>query len=412
MSNVLIVTFHFPPDNNISARRWAKFSKYIHRKGHKVYVLTTHIRKKSSINLSWNDDVKGIKIYRIKNKYSPYLSGNPKTWHEKILYKVHYILYRFLYKGNIYDRALKSKKIILRESVKIITKHAINTIIVNGPPHRLMYYISLLKKRFPNVNFIFDFRDPWTWWYNLGYRNLSDKRKKIEFYMQTNVIKNADAVLVPIEEMKNKIQELYPDILPGKIVVLPHAYDEDDIVIDKALIKNNTKQEINFVYFGSLYLGLEKFYSKLISQLNQFQQAKLHIYTGDGNYNNIFRKSNKVFVHPYINTSKLFKTIVSNCDYFLLVYPEEFKNYFSSKFYEIIALRMPILYFGYPGETAEFIINNKLGVFVNIENDYFLQDALAKLKQLDYNYNFNISAYTFKYITNNILEPIIKNELH
>lgn len=405
MSNILIVSFYFPPDNNISARRWAKFSKYLYRNGHKVYVLTTTIQDNNHTNLSWQNDIEGIKIYRIKNNYSPYLSGNPETCYQKALYKIHYITYRLLYKGNIYDRALKSKKKVLRESLKIITKHAINTIIVNGPPHRLMYYVSLLKEKFPDIKFLFDFRDPWTWWYNLGYPNLSHERKKIEFEMQTNVVKNADIIFVPIEEMKNKINILYPTNT-AKIIILPHAYDEEDITIDKAKIKNYDIKN-NFIYFGSLYLGLEEFYSKLISQLNELEYATFHIYTKDTNYKNIFTKCNRVVLHSYINTRKLFKEVVNNYDYFLMVFPKEFNNYFSSKFFEIIALRLPILYFGYEGETADFLVSNNLGVFINMEKEFNLADAINKLNKLNYNYNFDVSVYSFKTITNKILEPLL-----
>ena len=82
----------------------------------------------------------------------------------------------------------------------------------------------------------------------------------------------------------------------------------------------------------------------------------------------------------------------------------------SSKFFELIAFRKPILYFGDKGSVSDFIINNKLGFHItsnNIESQ--LRSVLENEKsQTIPNLNYNISKHTFEYQTKELIKELDK----
>ena len=61
----------------------------------------------------------------------------------------------------------------------LILEEKINIIIVSGAPFTLLYYSTLLKKKF-SIKLISDIRDPWTWGSGYGMTLLTKPRKKKE----------------------------------------------------------------------------------------------------------------------------------------------------------------------------------------------------------------------------------------
>jgi hypothetical protein len=68
--DILIIAYKFPPMGGIGTRRWAKFSKYLARKGYKVHILTINYPYIDKMN--WYKDIadeKKIIIHRVKPCY-------------------------------------------------------------------------------------------------------------------------------------------------------------------------------------------------------------------------------------------------------------------------------------------------------------------------------------------------------
>ncbi|MFI5203102.1 MAG: hypothetical protein ACHQF2_01300 [Flavobacteriales bacterium] len=365
----LIISYNFPPDPSVGSRRWAKFAKYLVAGGNRVTVLSAASASKKS---PWDQDVQGIKVIRLPQRYPSVLNKTPTSIFEKIAYRYWIFILKLLKRGTIYDRGIFWKKQLIASVKKIIAEDKIDIVIVNGPPHRLIYYTAALKQEFPEVKFWCDLRDPWTWWYNMGYAHLKPADKKFELNMERTAITNMDRVFVPIVDMKKVLDEKYPE-LSNKIEILPHGFDPDDIQVK---LQQNGEKCIRLIYFGSLYLGLDEFYSKLLQWLvQQNGKVTLDIFTSDSNYSDIFKRTNHIRIHSPLSSREIFK-VAATYDYFLLVYPEQFKNYFATKFYELVAAKIPIVYVGHKGETSVFIEDKRLGYYFNVENPDF--DAMMK----------------------------------
>ena len=132
-------------------------------------------------------------IEKISFNYFQFLGIVLEFLLEKILYKSCLILSKIKTKFNYYDRAVHGRKNLLNATEKLIN-NGYNNVIVTVAPFHLARIVSEIIHKYPQVNFIVDFRDPWV---NnetsFGYNSLSLKRKRLEQWAEEKVIKSFDA---------------------------------------------------------------------------------------------------------------------------------------------------------------------------------------------------------------------------
>ena len=107
---------------------------------------------------------------------------------------------------------------------KYIQENKIDTIITTGPPHSL-HLIGLGLKEKLNVNWIADFRDPWT---TIGYHNelkLSVKSAQKHKELESKVLNTADSILVTSVTTKKEFQSLTKQ----PIHVITNGYDVEKV---------------------------------------------------------------------------------------------------------------------------------------------------------------------------------------
>ena len=84
----------------------------------------------------------------------------------------------------------------------MIVENKIDNVIVTGAPFHLLFYVSKLKKLFPAINLIVDFRDFWTEDNSLfHFGSLSDKCIAEEKKMESFVLATADKITTVAKAM-------------------------------------------------------------------------------------------------------------------------------------------------------------------------------------------------------------------
>lgn len=366
---ILIVCYTFPPNDGIGGRRWAKFAKYLHRKGIDVKVIAaTHDTGRKSL---WNDDIKELKkenrIKYLPSGFPKVLNSYPETIIDKINYRLSLVFQRLKVKGNHYDRSSSWKKKLVKQ-LKLAVRDGYTTIITTGAPFHYIYEVAKIKRRFQEIKLIVDLRDPWVWGGNYGIGSLDKKRLLQEENKQKYVVAGADYITVPVDKMKEVLTDLYPEYAE-KIKLLKHAFDPDDIPADLHHIKRTKKVNsfVKLIYSGAVYSGLDEHFKELDKVFNNFsgQELSLKFYT------HIESESKKYFSLPNINRlvqiNKPVKPVelmqkIIDADFFLVMYPDVFKDHVSTKFPELLRLGIPVIYVGKKGDVSKFIKENKMGV--------------------------------------------------
>src|SRR5690606_32411933 len=100
----------------------------------------------------------------------------------------------------------------------------IETIITTGPPHS-MHLIGLkLKRRFPGLQWIVDFRDPWLDQDYLDKFKPGRRAMRKQAYFEQEVLQSADKVLTVSPSWGESLRKRGAK----KVAVVTNGYDPDD----------------------------------------------------------------------------------------------------------------------------------------------------------------------------------------
>ena len=416
----MIICFTFPPAPGIGGRRWAKFAKYLCRKGYDIRVLTNN--NTSTEASSWNQDIEEYrdKIVEIPSNYPTYLGVSPKSITEKILYRLSLLYVKIFAKGNYYDRGAFWKRNI-NQAVEKYIGEGFNTIIVSAPPYRVAHHLLDVKAKYPNVQFIFDLRDPWDVDSSIqGFSSLSENRKRFEVSTHEEVVKKFDKIICVSQHMTNFYLKKYPN-KSNAFYTLTNGFDKEDYSsagIDRTSDLSGDNK-IKFVYAGSFYPGTRHVLEKLIQTLKELDEDTYHKLQFEfyGNVPDFFVPAIKscsdiMSYGGYLSLNEVYQKI-NAADYVMLFLLDDINYSFSTKFYEYISQNKPIVLLCQgDSPTGEYIKNNDLGYFANFGN---MKDELVRLVE---NHekgvrktpqdNLDVSGHDVKNITDELIHLIEK----
>lgn len=410
MSNtkhILLISYVFPPYYGIGGRRWAKHADELTKLGYTVHVICA--KNPFDEKSLWTDIVENnpnIILYLLPSMFPKVLVKFNHNFFQKIAYKFWMHVLPLLTKGSHLDRTIFWKRIMLRKAKKIIQTNNIKHVICTGGPFGVMYFTTLLRQWFHDIFIINDFRDPWTWGPNWGFPDLDAKRMEYEKNLELKTIQNSNLITVPNLEMKVFMDNRYPNF-KEKIIELSHFYDTKELVV-KEKTKSNT---IRLLYYGNIYHKLEGFLEMAAKILAKHKDKfTFDIYTDKTHHLKYFENHNayNVVTYAQLPTNKLFEKI-DNYDFVFIPTPDYGKNNISTKFFEIIYTKTPIIIFSNKGLAGEYIENNRLGIHADIEN---LEQKLLNLyytKNFEYNKNFDITKYELKNIVKNLDTILTEN---
>jgi hypothetical protein len=372
---VLIITYAFPPDYGIGARRWAKLSKYLFKAGCEVQILS--FKKSDNTKKSpWSDDVKEFRgnVDRLSFKPPYYISDSEaNTILKKLRYHFSRLYRSWTWKGYLYDSLFTSNKQI-EEKLQEYYKKGYRNIIATGAPFYLCYYVSRFALRYPDVTVVSDFRDPWTWGKGYGYPMMTKNRKLAEQKIEKETINMSSYITCPTQKMKDDLVAMYPEYL-DKIKLLQHCMDIDDIEM-QSIPKINNDASTKVVFGGTLYSGVESFLEEFLSFIdnhNKTMEKKIfcEFYVLNKVEDTaILKYAGKYVIFNVSISSKEFLKKVSSSDFYLAIYPDYFKDVLSTKFMELLHLTNNIIYIGEKGAISDFIEENEIGVRIDSNNIY------------------------------------------
>ncbi|MGN0451587.1 MAG: glycosyltransferase [Acutalibacteraceae bacterium] len=238
MKRILIISELFYPKNAIGALRPTKIRKYLTEKGYTVDVITK--------SFSANDDSENGRIWRIDAVKETNVSKSAPT---------------FLHTNNSFIKGLKRfKRIIIslksgkryyRDVMRFIDTHPVPiseydaVFTTFGPVSSVLIGLEL-KKRYPKIKWICDFRDP------MVVEEVSVFLKPYMRALQNRACRKADKIIAVSNGFLKRIcQNRYAD----KRYMIPNGYDPSDM---PDMLSARADGILHFVYAGALYEGKRK----------------------------------------------------------------------------------------------------------------------------------------------------------
>ncbi|MCI3937014.1 glycosyl transferase family 1 [Chryseobacterium aahli] len=255
---ILIITYYWPPAGGPGVQRWLKFAKYLPEFGWKPIIFTPENPSYPLIDESLMKDVpKDLEIIKTKiwepyqlaeklNKSNKKFKagqfdvGNNQSWKSKLSIWV---------RGNFFIP--DARVFWVNPSVKFLEQYLkinkIGVVVTSGPPHSLHLIGLNLKKKFPNIKWIADFRDPWTeisYYKHLKLTNKSDKKHR---QLESEVFRNADITLATSYTDAENFRKN-----GANAVCITNGFDESDSSNSKTLKPSNSQAKFTLSYIGVL----------------------------------------------------------------------------------------------------------------------------------------------------------------
>ena len=201
---ILIISYYWPPAGGPGVQRWLKFVKYLPEFGWKPTLFIPENPSYPIVDETLEKDVsKDLDIIRTKI-WEPYQIaekfgkdnkkfkagqfdvGKNQSWKAKLSIWV---------RGNFFipDARVFWVKPSIKFLKKYLTENHFDAFVTTGPPHSLHLIGLGLKKEFPNLKWIADFRDPWT---------------EISYYKHLKLTKSSDKKHHDLEEQVFKIADI------------------------------------------------------------------------------------------------------------------------------------------------------------------------------------------------------------
>lgn len=269
---VLILTYYWPPSGGSGVQRWMYFAKYLKQLGWEPYIITVDETQASYPVLDHEllEDVRDIQVIKTHTKeplkaYSILLSGSPNKGipQGQVSKKGFLAKVAAFVRGNFFiPDARKGWNVFAKkEAKKLLQNEGIQKVITTGPPHST-HLIGLELKSAFGVQWLADFRDPWTdIFYNKDlYRSTWAKKKDANW--EQKVLQTADGILTTVGG--SLVQKLKYKAPKQRFHVLPNGYD-------KALMSSisKTSREVFHVVFTGL-LTENQDYLPVMEVLNNF----------------------------------------------------------------------------------------------------------------------------------------------
>lgn len=370
MKKVLFITYYWPPAGGAPINRILKFYQYLHEFGWEPVILTTEGGDFPFEDESLLSEVlpttkiyrsKGFSLHKILKSVSPkskknfvpygFTDDSKSSFMDKIS---RWVKYNF-----IPDTRFPWYYSTVRKAIQIIHDEKIDLIFSSSPP-QTNHLIARKAARKTGLPWVADFRDPWTdvfWLLNNSIRwkwiHAIDKR------IEKNTINKMDAVVTVGPSLVAILQRK----TDKKIRLITNGFDEK--YFQNISYKKNKKFRITYAGSMSKEQNPYGFFDalELLKSNVEFYNNVEILFLGNfpgflHDRVNVSSYKDKTMYSPYTFYTDSLK-VINDSELLLMIVPETDDNkcIITSKIFEYIGAKRPVLAFGPVDGDAAIIIN-------------------------------------------------------
>ena len=398
MKKILIITYYWPPSGGGGVQRWLKFSKYLPENGWEPVVVAPENPEYPVIDPSLEKDISDqITVIKLPI-WEPYALFKKITGRKKdekvntgLLFdeKKQSLTEKLALwlRGNLLipDPRIFWVRPTARRLKKICREVQPDAMVTTGPPHSVHLIGLKLKKQFPAIKWISDFRDPWADIDYLDTFYASAFARKIQSSLEKKVMACADKVLTVSPSWAKELQAK----TQTQVGYITNGFDHEDF---PTLPDNQHPYSFTISHIGiinsyrnplALWTALEE-----LCVENEGFREKLQIQI-IGTFDQGLRKSlenfpnvkQKTTVTGYLPHSEVIKKYAeSACLLLLLNNSKNTLGHIPGKFFEYLASGKPILAMAPEhSDVARIIDENQIGYACDFEDKKKIRHALSRI---------------------------------
>lgn len=401
MKNILIISYSYPPNNVAGAQRPYALAKYLDKDLYNIKVITCENPDLPlGENKSFNPNIEGVEIIKIKSKISGNVSGNLRKGasdkNNSLSIRLKSSIFKIGQKLIFPDKGMfwyANVKSFLNNNKQLLD--SIDVVYSTSPGITNHQIALFIKNQNNNINWIADFRD-----FNFveNWENKKEIRAFLHKILETKIVKNANSLTFVTNTMLKSYKEFYPHF-SDKMKCIYNGFDTNDF---QNINYSNNIDKIIFFYAGTFYGNVRSPFPllqliDLAVEENLLSKDKFSIQIAGNIDDNTKTEMGKYQCFESIEflgnlpRNEVIKRMSAATFLWLIV--GNIKSHYQTipiKLFEYIASRRPILNFA-PNESecSQIILDQNLGVNINTLN-FDKEASYIKFKELLKNYKNGI----------------------
>ena len=274
--NVLLITFSFPPAGGVGVLRALSFAKYLPENDVRIDVLTARnapavgkdmsllkqVPAEVTVHRTWTLDLP----FALRKGVKKLLSGRgakasavkappstPKAAEAKPSRETGNPLKRMIANLLLPDPQVGWLPFAFPAARRIIRRREIDVVLITVPPFSTVALASRLRKVFPSLPIVVDFRDEWlSTTINLVSFNKNKRARAVAYKAEAEAVRDATVVVAVTEAARREIKGRYPAEDPGKFLCVPNGFDTTPAVRPPA-VPVGPDRKVILTYIGSVY---------------------------------------------------------------------------------------------------------------------------------------------------------------
>jgi Glycosyltransferase Family 4/Glycosyl transferases group 1 len=377
---LLLVSYLFPPAGGISVQRMLSLAKYLPQWGFEVHVLA-----------AWNPTTPTIDRHLLRQ--IPSTVRVHRTFTPEVPFNVKRRMWGWLssarpkpsgrpappcvngssrsWKSNVVDAARKlfspDPEVVwvpfaLRRARSILRREHIDAVVVTAPPFSAFLIGNALRREFPHIRLISDFRDDWLRFFlgTFDFQKSAAVKRRAE-QIERETVERSDRVVLVTRALQGEMRARYPDQPAEKFLCVPNGYDP--AVFENFRPRRHSGAGIVVTYTGTVYSTTSaRYYLDALDSLPEPIRSKVETrFVGRIAQEErpfLENRKSKITEYGFVPHAEALR-VMEESDFLLVTMLDPTAT--SGKIYEYLPAGKPILAVGVEGELTQLIRETRTG---------------------------------------------------
>jgi glycosyltransferase involved in cell wall biosynthesis len=150
--------------------------------------------------------------------------------------------------------------VLTRAARRIVRERSIDLVLITAPPFSNVLLVEKLRKEFPRLAIVVDFRDEWlsTAFDLVSFLfSRSERARSVARNAEASAVTNATAVVAVTEAARREIRARYPQEPESKFHLIPNGFDTTRLRRSASSAEPRHDDKIVVTYVGTVYASTE-----------------------------------------------------------------------------------------------------------------------------------------------------------
>src|SRR6266853_2349495 len=398
-SRILIVSYLFPPAGGIGVQRALSLARYLPDSGFEVHVLRAGTAAAPVFDPALCERIpESVRIYNAFTPEAPFwLRHTVWNWlarRKKEGAKQEDQAATPAKNGGLKSLATRMIRRVLspepevlwypfalRAASRVVRRLGIDTVMVTAPPFSAFLVGNALKRRFPYLRYVADFRDEWISFYLKDFEYQSgDHARRRATEIERETVTSADLVVAVAATSLEKIRGRYPEQPESKFLCISNGFDPEAFAGFHP--RANAKAKLVITHVGTAYkTSSPQFYLDAVDGLPEQWRNRIETrFIGritDAEQQQFKNRKSDIKLLGFMPQSEALRAM-EDTDCLLVTMTNDIS--LPGKLYEYLAARKPIIALSpQGGEVDRFIQETGAGWCVDYQDRERIQSLLTRL---------------------------------